>query len=129
MGCKQENNKECVLNDDMKQIYKDLETSDVIVFASPLHWWNISSKIKVLIDRLYCYIGTEKLYNKKMVVYITGISEIPNSGYDISEQMLKEIFGYLGPAVEVCPISADDTRPVAKNEAAMKAAYEKGKNI
>lgn len=129
MSCRKAEDAHCALQDDMQQIYQDLESSDVIVVGSPLYWWSISSRLKMLIDRLYRYIGTDKLSGKKIIVFMTGISQLPNSGYDLTQDMLREIFGYLQMDLEFYPVSADDDRPAGKNAAAMQQAFALGKAL
>ena len=34
--------------------YSKIKTADLIVFASPLLFWTLSSKIKAFIERFYC---------------------------------------------------------------------------
>ena len=43
----------CVQKDDMGQIYAAVREADVIVFASPVYWWDITGTLKTAIDRLY----------------------------------------------------------------------------
>lgn len=43
----------CIQNDDMKQIYSAIKTSDVIILASPLYYWNLSGQLRTCIDRLF----------------------------------------------------------------------------
>ena len=43
----------CVQKDDMNQIYAGFREADVIVFASPVYWWDITGTLKTAIDRLY----------------------------------------------------------------------------
>ena len=43
----------CVQRDDMSQIYASFREADVIVFASPVYWWDITGTLKTAIDRLY----------------------------------------------------------------------------
>ena len=43
----------CVQKDDMSQIYAAVREADVIVFASPVYWWDITGTLKTAIDRLY----------------------------------------------------------------------------
>lgn len=43
----------CVQKDDMQQIYAALRDADVIVFASPVYFWDITGTLKTAIDRLY----------------------------------------------------------------------------
>ena len=43
----------CVQKDDMNQIYAAFREADVVVFASPVYWWDITGTLKTAIDRLY----------------------------------------------------------------------------
>ena len=43
----------CVQRDDMENIYPAVKAADVVVRASPLYFWSISSQLKAVIDRLY----------------------------------------------------------------------------
>ncbi len=46
--------KPCVQNDDFNEMTPLIKACDMIVFASPLYFWTISSKIKAFIERFYC---------------------------------------------------------------------------
>jgi len=46
--------KPCVQKDDFNSLVPKIKTADLIVFASPLYFWTISSKMKAFIERLYC---------------------------------------------------------------------------
>lgn len=43
----------CVQKDDMDKIYPAVRDCDVIVFATPLYYWNMSGQIRTAIDRLF----------------------------------------------------------------------------
>ena len=43
----------CVQQDDMNQIFAALREADVVVFASPVYFWDITGTLKTVIDRLY----------------------------------------------------------------------------
>ena len=43
----------CVQKDDMDKIYPAVKACDVIVFATPLYYWNMSGQIRTAIDRLF----------------------------------------------------------------------------
>jgi multimeric flavodoxin WrbA len=43
---------ECVLKDDMAELIGLFSSADIVVFATPLHNDNVSSRLKVFIDRL-----------------------------------------------------------------------------
>ena len=43
----------CVIKDDMQGIYKKILESEGIIWATPVHAWNVSSLTKIAMDRTY----------------------------------------------------------------------------
>ena len=43
----------CVQDDDMKGILEALDQTDMVVFASPIYWFDITAQLKTVIDRMY----------------------------------------------------------------------------
>ncbi|MDE6016054.1 MAG: flavodoxin family protein [Acetatifactor sp.] len=46
--------KPCVQKDGFNELVPKIKEADLIVFASPLYFWTISSKLKAFIERFYC---------------------------------------------------------------------------
>ena len=46
--------KPCVQKDSFNDIVPKIKAADCIVFASPLYFWTVSSRIKAFIERFYC---------------------------------------------------------------------------
>ena len=46
--------KPCIQKDSFNEIVPKIRNADCIVFASPLYFWTISSRIKAFIERFYC---------------------------------------------------------------------------
>lgn len=46
--------KPCVQKDDFNELVPDIKSCDLLVFASPLYFWTMSSNIKAFIERFYC---------------------------------------------------------------------------
>ena len=46
--------KPCVQKDSFNDLVQKIKSADCIVFASPLYFWTISSRIKAFIERFYC---------------------------------------------------------------------------
>lgn len=46
--------KPCVQKDGFNSLVPKILSADLIVFASPLYFWTISSKLKAFIERFYC---------------------------------------------------------------------------
>lgn len=56
-GCKADSATSCVVDDDMQKVYDQLRWADVIVFASPIYFYGLSSWLKEIIDRVYGLMG------------------------------------------------------------------------
>lgn len=67
----------CILRDDMDSVYPLLRAADVIVFATPLHFYTWSAPIKMLIDRFYCLAPSRKrsLKGKRTVLLATAADD------------------------------------------------------
>ena len=46
--------KPCVQKDGFNEIVPKIRGADLLVFASPLYFWTVSSRIKAFIERFYC---------------------------------------------------------------------------
>ncbi|MDR1621121.1 MAG: flavodoxin family protein [Synergistaceae bacterium] len=46
--------KPCIQKDGFNELIPKIKSADVIVFASPLYFWTISSRLKAFIERFYC---------------------------------------------------------------------------
>jgi multimeric flavodoxin WrbA len=63
----------CAQDDDVKRIYKELYSTDLICFASPSYWGYVTGQLKVFFDRSTPYCNT-----------ILGKSVFPNGKFGIS---------------------------------------------
>ena len=60
----------CVQKDGMDEIYPAFKEADVVVFASPVYWWDITGTLKTAIDRLYASINNVEDLSKKETVLL-----------------------------------------------------------
>jgi len=54
----------CVVDDDMQEIYRQLELADGVIFGTPVYFVNVSAQAKAIIDRTYPLLRTGKLRGK-----------------------------------------------------------------
>jgi multimeric flavodoxin WrbA len=54
-GCKKHLGK-CVQKDDLTPLLQDLADYDAIVLGTPVYWFHVSAQLKMLVDRLYCFM-------------------------------------------------------------------------
>ncbi|MBI9084175.1 MAG: flavodoxin family protein [Desulfobacterales bacterium] len=58
-GCKKQLG-QCVQKDDMTPLLQDMTGFDAVVMGTPVYWFHVSAQFKMLVDRLYCFMGTKK---------------------------------------------------------------------
>ncbi|ADK79233.1 flavodoxin family protein [Sediminispirochaeta smaragdinae] len=83
MACVQKKNEPgCVQKDDVPALFKELIRADMIVYASPLYGWDVSSQMKTFFDRHFCLVKDYKtpehfslLENKDIFTLTTCMGE------------------------------------------------------
>jgi len=74
MGCKTKA-EACILQDDMTPVYEAIRTADVVVFASPVYFGDLSGQLKLALDRFYAYLtpdfASRLPQGKQWVVFLT----------------------------------------------------------
>jgi len=83
----------CVLNDQMVDLYEKLDSSDIIVFATPIYWFGPTAQTKLLIDRFRPYFVNKKLTGKKAALLLPAGSGAGDC--DLTIEMFKRIFNAL----------------------------------
>ncbi|GMB10777.1 MAG: flavodoxin family protein [Candidatus Improbicoccus devescovinae] len=89
-----------IKSDDMYEIYNFLETSEILIFASPIYNFGFPAPLKLLLDRCQIYYHNKyrkKIFasNRKAILLITGGSS-NGIGIDIMEHQIHVICSLLG---------------------------------
>lgn len=109
-ACKEKGGKSygrCVVRDDLEPIFKKIESSDVLIFGSPIYLGNITGQIQSFLERLvFPYLTyadpPDSLFPKKITagfIYTMGLTEklMNEFGYNqrfaSMERLLARIFG------------------------------------
>jgi len=96
-SCRKEGSDFCIIDDDMKPLYRKIAESDAILLASPVYWFSISAQMKLFIDRLYG-LNTEEskiLQNKKFGIILSYGDEDPiASGVINAIRTYEDMFRY-----------------------------------
>jgi len=131
-SCKNNEDKTCVINDDMKDIVPKIKKADLIILATPIYWWSVTAQMKLLIDRLYSLNFTDSsfyFHNKKIMLLMTYEGELPNSGPETVEKLFKEVCEYLNVGVAGVLGVCTGKVKVSKNLEALERAYEFGEKV
>lgn len=118
---------ECIINDDMQEIYGKLLEADGIIFATPVYMYSMTGQLKIFIDRTYAlHFPETKLRDKAGGIIVVGgrtaatLTSVLFYLYFVNSHMLAAdyVYGY-----------AHEKGGIRKDKHAMKAAWELGKQI
>lgn len=117
---------ECVQKDDMADILKVIDQTDLLVFASPIYWFDITAQLKSVIDRMYARakIG---FHLRKTALLLDSASE---GVYNAALAQYKAMCVYLRweSVGELC-IPGMTEKGSMKSAALLEKAYELGKAL
>ncbi len=88
-------NGNCRWQDKGNEILNKILECDVIVFASPVYYYNVSSQLKMMIDRFYA--KTIKITNKnlKAAVIMTAWNNDYEFTYGVVDKYFDTLFSYM----------------------------------
>lgn len=66
----------CVQKDDMGGILEILDETDVLVFASPIYWFDMTAQIKAVIDRMYARAAVGFHFSRTVLLLNAGADEV-----------------------------------------------------
>lgn len=81
----------CVQKDDMNELLRDVDQADMLVFASPVYWFDISAQMKCFIDRLYAR-AVKGFHVTSAAMLLDSASD---GVYGAARTQLEDICGYL----------------------------------
>ncbi len=121
----------CVQDDDMRVLYPRLKQCTGLVIASPIYWMMISGPTKLFLDRWYALaMNPRNFKGKRAVCCLTyGADDVLLSGADGAARSLNDVFTYLKVPVNFVHASAWHKGDIKSNAAALKRAYEAGKQM
>ncbi|MCT8977065.1 flavodoxin family protein [Clostridium sp. CX1] len=118
----------CVIKDDMQLLYEEVKSSDIVVLATPVYWWNMTAQLKTFIDRLYA-LKSDDFKGKEIVLLMTHEGTEEDSGAKVVESSLEQICEYLGLKFTVKYGVSTGEIPVSENQEALGKAYDMGKSL
>jgi len=132
-ACKGHIETDCVLDDDMRELYPKLRAADAIVVASPIYFFTVSAQTKLFVDRWYA-LGDERDYalrGKRIAIALTYADPDPFvSGAVNAIRMFQDACGYMGAEFAGMVYgSAWEAGEIRKNRALLKKARELGKAL
>ncbi len=118
----------CVFKDDFEIVRENIVPADVVVFATPMYYFGISSQLKAVIDRFYAINGQIHI-PKKAVLLMTYANSAKSQSVPISSHydVLLEYLGWSDAGRVIAP--GIWTAGSIRSTQFPQKAYELGKNI
>jgi len=127
---------DCIINDDMQDIFKILIDADFIAVASPVFFTSVSGYLKALIDRCQRF-WVLKYEHKKIMKKIRNGIFISVSGsslddiFNCPKKVIRSFFDvlFVNYQADFLFKSIDKKGDILKNKSALEAAYDFGKKL
>ena len=129
----------CIIQDDMQQVYKELEEADVIVLASPVQFMAPTAELKAMIDRC------QAMWARKYVLKTPPLNTVKaRQGFFISVggRKISDLFGpslvivktffrilNINYAGDLLFPSIDEKGAILKQAGALQQAFEAGEKL
>ena len=132
-SCKDRDDVDCIIDDDMKVLYPKIRAADALVIASPIYWWSLAAQTKLFIDRCDALDGPagNVLGTKTIgVILVYGGEDAVSSGACNAIRALQDAFHYLGSDLAgIVHGTAWEAGSVRDNSRLMEQAYELGRKV
>jgi multimeric flavodoxin WrbA len=131
--CRDNSKTDCLVNDDMKDIYPKLRQADALVIASPIFWFSAAAQTKLFMDRCYALGGPQgnALKGKQIGIVLSygGVDPF-SSGAVNALRTFQDTFKYLGSnIVGTVYGSASEPGEIKNNLTLMDKAFLLGKQL
>ncbi len=127
LACQKTGN--CVLHDDAEEIVEKMSHADVLVFATPIYYYEMSGQMKTLIDRANPLFTADYAYRK--VYLLATAAEDDTHAMDGALKGLQGFIDCYEKAELAGTVFAGgvDAPGTAEDHAAVKEAYEMGRQV
>jgi len=132
-ACRGKNASDCIISDDMRQLYPKLRSAQAIVVASPIYWFTVSAQTKLFMDRWYA-LGSDEGYElagKRFGIVLTYADADPfSSGAVNALRTFQDAFNFIGAKiVGLVYGSAWKAGEIRRNKGLLREAFELGKKL
>ena len=131
--CRKESSADCIIDDDMTDLYPKLRQADALVIASPIYYFTVSAQTKLFMDRCYALGGPQgnALKGKRIGIILSyGGADPFSSGAVNALRTFQDAYNYIGSKiVDTVYGGASKAGEIKNNLALMDKAYQMGKKL
>ena len=120
----------CVIRDDMSSILKKMETVDVLVFATPIYFYEMSGQMKTFLDRTFpIYPDKYRFKDVYLLASSASLKEMMMDGAVRGLEGWIACFDHARLAGVVCGTGAIQYGDIKIKEELLKSTFDMGKAI
>ena len=124
--CHDKSDGECVIKDDMEQVWNAMKQADSLVLASPIYLFDCSAQLKVVIDRFYSRYEQMHLETGAMLLTCAADENVAESA-KIMFCKLAECMGFENKGI-LCATNVWAAGEIS-NRTVLRDAYNLGKTL
>lgn len=120
----------CIIKDDANEIIEKIKNSDIVVFSTPIYFYEMTGQMKTLLDRTNPLFPSE--YKFKDIYLLATAADTDEKSIDRAIAGLEgwvECFENSSLKGVVRGVGTDIVGSIKKYEERLKEAYELGKNV
>lgn len=133
--------KPCIQKDDFNSLVPKINEADMIVFASPLYFWTVSSLLKAFIERFYCLAAQDpnpplgryqKFPEKDSALIISSADNFFWTFEQVTSYYQFALVNYIGfhdKGMLLAGCYDENGKPAIDKTDFLEKAYDFGKNI
>jgi multimeric flavodoxin WrbA len=129
--------RECVIKDDMHIVYAKIKYADAIVLASPIFFGSLSAQTKMMIDRFQCVwqlkymLNKDNGYKKKKGVFVSVEGSDRKDFFDNAGAVVRNLFATVNAEYsgELFCSNVDEKAGILKHPGCLEKAYELGAGL
>jgi len=126
---------ECIIDDDMQQVYKDLIEADFLAVASPVFFTTVSGYLKALIDRCQRFWSLKYEHKKRIIgkdrkgIFISTAGSNSVNIFDCPKKVIRSFFDvlYVDYLYDFVFNNVDRKGDILKNKEYLETLYKFGK--
>ena len=120
----------CVINDDANAITAKMKKAEVIVFATPIYYYEMSGQLKTMLDRANSLYSSD--YKFREIYLLTSAADTDAKAMNIAKRGIGgwiACFDGVKLKGALCATGAESAGDVKKNSALLKKALAMGKKV
>ena len=120
----------CVIKDDANAITEKMKNAEVIVFATPIYYYEMSGQLKTILDRANSLYASD--YKFREIYLLTSAADTDKTAMNIAKRGIGgwiACFDGVKFKGALCAAGAENPGDVKKNSALLKKAFTMGKRV